>query len=124
MASVCEVCGKGPSWGMSVSHSHRRTKRRKPAEPVGEKLDEMTSQLAATEAQVSARRSLERVQQCLEELSEEHRAVFVLYELEGEPCSAIGAALGVPVGTIHSRLHHARSKFQDAWARLVERKAT
>jgi large subunit ribosomal protein L28 len=28
MASVCEVCGKGPSGGMSVSHSHRRTKRR------------------------------------------------------------------------------------------------
>jgi large subunit ribosomal protein L28 len=28
MASVCEVCGKKPSWGMSVSHSHRRTKRR------------------------------------------------------------------------------------------------
>ena len=22
------MCGKGPSWGMSVSHSHRRTKRR------------------------------------------------------------------------------------------------
>jgi large subunit ribosomal protein L28 len=28
MASVCEVCGKGPAWGMKVSHSHRRTKRR------------------------------------------------------------------------------------------------
>ena len=28
MAAVCEVCGKGPSWGMSVSHSHVRTKRR------------------------------------------------------------------------------------------------
>lgn len=28
MAAVCEVCGKGPSWGMTVSHSHRRTKRR------------------------------------------------------------------------------------------------
>ena len=28
MAAVCEVCGKRPSWGMSVSHSHRRTKRR------------------------------------------------------------------------------------------------
>ncbi|MBA3801521.1 MAG: 50S ribosomal protein L28, partial [Acidimicrobiia bacterium] len=23
MAAVCEVCGKKPSWGMSVSHSHR-----------------------------------------------------------------------------------------------------
>lgn len=28
MASVCEVCGKGPRFGMSLSHSHRRTKRR------------------------------------------------------------------------------------------------
>ena len=28
MASVCEVCGKGPRFGMQLSHSHRRTKRR------------------------------------------------------------------------------------------------
>ena len=28
MASVCEVCGKHPSFGMRISHSHRRTKRR------------------------------------------------------------------------------------------------
>jgi len=28
MAAVCDICGKKPSFGMSVSHSHRRTKRR------------------------------------------------------------------------------------------------
>ncbi|MDP9453484.1 MAG: 50S ribosomal protein L28 [Actinomycetota bacterium] len=28
MASVCQLCGKHPSFGMSISHSHRRTKRR------------------------------------------------------------------------------------------------
>ena len=28
MASVCEICNKKPSFGMSVSHSHRRTRRR------------------------------------------------------------------------------------------------
>jgi large subunit ribosomal protein L28 len=28
VAAVCEVCGKHPSFGMNVSHSHRRTKRR------------------------------------------------------------------------------------------------
>ena len=28
MASVCEICGKKPSFGMNVSFSHRRTKRR------------------------------------------------------------------------------------------------
>ena len=28
MAAVCQVCGKHPSFGMAVSHSHRRTRRR------------------------------------------------------------------------------------------------
>ncbi len=28
MASVCDVCGKHPSFGKSVSHSHVRTSRR------------------------------------------------------------------------------------------------
>ena len=28
MAAVCELCGKKPSFGMSLSHSHRRNKRR------------------------------------------------------------------------------------------------
>jgi len=28
MAAVCDVCAKGPGFGMSVSRSHRRTKRR------------------------------------------------------------------------------------------------
>jgi len=28
VAAVCDVCGKGPGFGMSVSHSHRRTPRR------------------------------------------------------------------------------------------------
>ncbi|GAA3225513.1 hypothetical protein GCM10017691_14410 [Pseudonocardia petroleophila] len=28
VAAVCDVCSKGPGFGMSVSHSHRRTNRR------------------------------------------------------------------------------------------------
>ncbi|SOC55177.1 ribosomal protein L28 [Ornithinimicrobium cerasi] len=28
VAATCDVCGKGPSFGHSISHSHRRTKRR------------------------------------------------------------------------------------------------
>ena len=28
MASTCDICAKGPSFGKSVSHSHRRTSRR------------------------------------------------------------------------------------------------
>ncbi len=28
MAAVCDVCGRHPGFGMQVSHSHRRSKRR------------------------------------------------------------------------------------------------
>ncbi len=28
MAAVCELCGKKPYFGMSLSHSHRRNKKR------------------------------------------------------------------------------------------------
>jgi large subunit ribosomal protein L28 len=28
VAAVCKICGKHPGFGMNVSHSHRRTKRR------------------------------------------------------------------------------------------------
>lgn len=28
MAANCDVCGKSPGFGHSISHSHRRTKRR------------------------------------------------------------------------------------------------
>ena len=28
MAATCDVCGKSPSFGHNISHSHRRTKRR------------------------------------------------------------------------------------------------
>ncbi|MER3396342.1 MAG: 50S ribosomal protein L28 [Acidimicrobiia bacterium] len=27
MAAVCDICGKGPGFGMRVSHSHRRNRR-------------------------------------------------------------------------------------------------
>ncbi len=28
MSKVCEVCGKKPSFGFNISHSHHKTKRR------------------------------------------------------------------------------------------------
>ncbi|MBI1351682.1 MAG: 50S ribosomal protein L28 [Actinomycetales bacterium] len=28
MAATCDVCGKSPSFGNTISHSHRRTSRR------------------------------------------------------------------------------------------------
>lgn len=70
--------------------------------------------------QVEASEALQRVQQALDTLDEGKRAVFILFELEGESCESIAAGLGIPVGTVYSRLHKARKQFMEAHARLVE----
>lgn len=69
-------------------------------------------------ATVEARKALERVQRALEMLDVEHRAAFVLYEIEGESCESIAASFDVPVGTVYSRLHHARRRFREAYTQL------
>lgn len=66
-----------------------------------------------------ATQGLERVQRALDALDLNHRAVFVLYELEGESCEQIAESLGVPVGTVFSRLHTARKNFQKMHNRLL-----
>ena len=68
---------------------------------------------------VEQRRSLERVQRALDSLDLEHRAVFVLYELDGQSCEAIAESFGIPVGTVYSRLHHARRRFKQLHAALA-----
>jgi RNA polymerase sigma-70 factor (ECF subfamily) len=49
-----------------------------------------------------------RVRRALSQMSPEHRAVLVMKDMEGQKYEAIAEALGVPVGTIRSRLHRAR----------------
>jgi RNA polymerase sigma-70 factor, ECF subfamily len=63
------------------------------------------------------------VQRILDQMDPERRAVLILFELEGEPCDSIAAALGVEVGTVYSRLHRARQEFQRACERLEMRRS-
>ena len=54
-----------------------------------------------------------QVQAALASLSEEHRAVLVLREIDGFDYDAISEMLDLPVGTVRSRLHRARSQLRD-----------
>jgi RNA polymerase sigma-70 factor, ECF subfamily len=57
------------------------------------------------------------MQRGLAKLSEDHRAVLVLHDLEELPQKDIADILSIPVGTVKSRLFHARSaikKFLEA----------
>ncbi len=49
------------------------------------------------------------VQQGLQALSLDHRAVLVLHDLEDLPQQEVASILNIPKGTVKSRLHHARS---------------
>lgn len=48
------------------------------------------------------------VQRGLAQLSLEHRAVLVLHDLQDVPQKEVAEILGIPVGTVKSRLFHAR----------------
>ncbi len=53
-----------------------------------------------------------QVRQALATLTEEHRAIMVLRELEGCDYQTIAEILGISVGTVRSRLHRARSEMR------------
>ncbi len=54
-------------------------------------------------------------------LSPEHRDALVLKDLEGMKYEEIAEVLGVPIGTIRSRLHRARLELRDLLVPLDER---
>ncbi len=54
----------------------------------------------------------QRIQQALQELTPEHRAVILLREVEGLSYDEISEVLQCPRGTVMSRLHYARDKLR------------
>jgi RNA polymerase sigma-70 factor, ECF subfamily len=55
----------------------------------------------------------QRVQRALARLSPEHRAVLVMKDMEGQKYETMAELLGVPIGTIRSRLHRARLELRE-----------
>jgi RNA polymerase sigma-70 factor (ECF subfamily) len=53
-----------------------------------------------------------RIRSALNRLSAEHRTVLILKDMEGQKYEAMAETLGVPVGTIRSRLHRARMELR------------
>jgi RNA polymerase sigma-70 factor, ECF subfamily len=55
----------------------------------------------------------ERIRKGLESLSEHHRAIIILSDIEGLQYREIAEVLGIPMGTVMSRLHHARKRLRE-----------
>ena len=68
------------------------------------RIDEMTQARSDAFAESDLRDQLDRA---LGKLSPDHRTVVVLHHYAGLPLGEIAEILGVPYGTVGSRLHHA-----------------
>lgn len=119
---------KPTTWLAEISFrvlSDRRKKiRRKLEDADVDTVHLAPSQRSSPSETAESRQALARVQQALETLTPEKRAVFVLFELEGESCDAIARGLGIPVGTVYSRLHAARRDFTKVHDELAKERAT
>jgi RNA polymerase sigma-70 factor (ECF subfamily) len=54
-----------------------------------------------------------RIRKALNQLSPEHRAVLILKDMEGQKYEVMAEILEVPIGTIRSRLHRARTELRE-----------
>ena len=105
-----------------VASTRRRTLRRRPEDgEIG--LTEKPSDEPDPEELSELRQARPVLQEILDSMSDEWRAVFVLAELEELSTREIAELLGIPQGTASSRLRSARETFHAAVRRLAAQNA-
>lgn len=100
---------------LHLAQNHRRKAyvvRERPADEIDLGGDTVDADRA------EARRALAGI---LDELEPERRALVVMFEVEGLSCAEIADILGVPVGTVYSRLSAARADLVAAATRVRAR---
>ena len=110
------------TWLYRISWNVATDRRRKLAKDKNRtSLNEPTWEHVSNEPKLTSRESTpdlmqlhyqDLVQRGLDNLSFEHRAVLVLHDLEDLPQKQVAEILNVPVGTVKSRLFHARNSFK------------
>jgi RNA polymerase sigma-70 factor (ECF subfamily) len=81
-------------------------------------VEKAAGEQAPDEAAVSAQ-DRQRITQALSTLSEQHREIIVLSDIEGLSYKEIADVLEIPMGTVMSRLHNARRRLRAALGPLL-----
>ena len=100
-----------------------RSKHDSLSAPIGEEGSDLRRELpdpgtTAVEA-LEGRQLEELVREEMQHLDEEYRTVLVLRELQGVAYEEIARMLGVPVGTVKSRLHRGRTELRELLRRRL-----
>lgn len=100
-----------------------RQRRRRPTISIDAARDasgnEPSADGAAPADRMEQQERVRQVQTALAALTEEHRAVLVLREMEGHDYETVAAMLELPIGTVRSRLHRARMQLREQLKEVV-----
>lgn len=102
-------------YNLFIDQHRRFARQRMHLVEEGHLAGEGISALPGSDNPVAANERMEQLKQldsALQQLSEEHRIVVLLHDTEGYKLKEIQEITGVPVGTVKSRLHRARSRLR------------
>jgi RNA polymerase sigma-70 factor, ECF subfamily len=101
-----------------VAAESRRNARRRPTGSDAVDLDALVAETPALDDLLDQQRARQLLAKVLETMPEGLRVVFMLFEIEELAMPDIAGTLGIPVGTVASRLRRARQTFHAAVARV------
>jgi len=99
-----------------AANARRSLKRRR--ETLDDRVLERHPASIAPDMVAEQRQELAQVEGVLSKMSDSHRQVFLLFALTDSSCDDIARSMGIPTGTVYSRLHAARNSFSEACASL------
>ncbi len=102
-----------------VVSEHRRAVRRRREQLAADDRTPDRRVDASQDADVDRNRALVWLDQALDELDDDKRAVFVLFEIEAMPMAEVAAAVGCPLQTAYARLYAARRIVEAEVARIA-----
>jgi RNA polymerase sigma-70 factor (ECF subfamily) len=98
----------------------RQRRRRETASIDDDCGHDPTDPAAVPEERLEQEELAAQVRRALGTLSEEHRIVLVLRDIDGCDYEAIAEVLEIPLGTVRSRLHRARLQLRDQLKKVLQ----
>ena len=108
--------GDGKAWLMTILRNVcftmiRKSRAHEPPEPFDEAIHQPAGEAEQREA-FRQKASAETLQAALAQLPGEFREIIILHDLEGLAYKQIAAVIGIPIGTVMSRLARTRGRLR------------
>lgn len=108
--------GDGKAWLMTILRNVcftviKKSRSHETPEPFDEEIHQAAGQSDAREA-FRQKANAETLQGALDKLPDDFREIIVLHDLEGLAYKQIATVIGIPIGTVMSRLARARARLR------------